>query len=156
SLNSPAPTTGSQTKSGLTNSPPLSLYIHIPWCVKKCPYCDFNSHENRAEIPEKRYVQALIADLEQSVPRVYGRKLRSVFFGGGKPSLFSAESINDIRNAVNMLRPLEYEAEVTLEANPGTVDTAHFSGYKQAGVNRVSLGIQSFNRDYLQSLGRIH
>ncbi|MDG1453591.1 MAG: radical SAM family heme chaperone HemW [Methylophilaceae bacterium] len=155
-INSPAPVTGSQTISGLKNSPPLSLYIHIPWCVKKCPYCDFNSHESRAEIPEQRYVQALIADLEQSVPRVYGRKIRSVFFGGGTPSLFSAESINAILEAVNMLTPLEFDAEVTLETNPGTVDTANFAGYKQAGVNRVSLGIQSFNRDYLQSLGRIH
>lgn len=155
-INSPAPVTGSQTISGLKNPPPLSLYIHIPWCVKKCPYCDFNSHESRTEIPEKRYVQALITDLEQSLPRVYGRKVRSVFFGGGTPSLFSAESIHEILNAVNMLTPLEFEAEVTLEANPGTVDTAHFSGYKQAGVNRVSLGIQSFNGDHLKSLGRIH
>lgn len=154
--NKHTPTTGSHTKSGLKNSPPLSLYIHIPWCVKKCPYCDFNSHENRAEIPEKRYVAALIADLEQSVPRVYGRKIRSVFFGGGTPSLFSPESIAEILSAVNMLTPLEYEAEITLEANPGTVDTAHFAGYKAAGVNRVSLGIQSFNADYLQALGRIH
>ncbi len=155
-INQEAPTTGSHTKSGLKNSPPLSLYIHIPWCVKKCPYCDFNSHENRSEIPEQRYVAALIADLEQSVPRVYGRKIRSVFFGGGTPSLFSPESIDEILTAVNMLTPLEYDAEVTLEANPGTVDTAHFKGYKAAGVNRVSLGIQSFNGDYLQALGRIH
>lgn len=155
-INQHAPTTGSHTKSGLKNSPPLSLYIHIPWCVKKCPYCDFNSHENRSDIPEKRYVAALIADLEQSVPRVYGRKMKSVFFGGGTPSLFSPESIEEILTAVNMLTPLDYEAEVTLEANPGTVDTAHFKGYKAAGVNRVSLGIQSFNADYLQALGRIH
>jgi putative oxygen-independent coproporphyrinogen III oxidase len=155
-INQHAPTTGSHTKSGLKNSPPLSLYIHIPWCVKKCPYCDFNSHESRAEIPEQRYVAALIADLEQSVPRVYGRKIRSVFFGGGTPSLFSPDSIAEILSAVNMLTPLEYAAEVTLEANPGTVDTAHFAGYKAAGVNRVSLGIQSFNADYLQALGRIH
>jgi putative oxygen-independent coproporphyrinogen III oxidase len=155
-LNQAAPTTGSYTKSGLKNSPPLSLYIHIPWCVKKCPYCDFNSHESRAEMPEKRYVAALIADLEQSVPRVYGRKIRSVFFGGGTPSLFSPESIEEILTAVNMLTPLEYEAEITLEANPGTVDIAHFSGYRTAGINRVSLGIQSFNADYLKALGRIH
>lgn len=155
-MNSAAPVTGSQTISGLKNPPPLSLYIHIPWCVKKCPYCDFNSHENRAEIPEARYVAALIADLEQSVPRVYGRKMHSVFFGGGTPSLFSPEAINEILNAVNMLTPLEYGAEVTMEANPGTIDTAHFSGYKDAGVNRVSLGIQSFNSDYLNALGRIH
>jgi len=154
--NQHAPTTGNRTASGLSSSPPLSLYIHIPWCVKKCPYCDFNSHENRTEIPEARYVAALIADLEQSVPRVYGRKIHSVFFGGGTPSLFSPASIEKILSAVNMLTPLEYGAEVTMEANPGTVDTAHFSGYKNAGVNRISLGIQSFNSEHLQALGRIH
>jgi putative oxygen-independent coproporphyrinogen III oxidase len=155
-INTNSPILGDATLSGLKNPPPLSLYIHIPWCVKKCPYCDFNSHESRQEIPEKRYVAALIADLEQSVPRVYGRKIKSVFFGGGTPSLFSSESIDEILSAVRMLTPLDYGAEVTLEANPGTIDTAHFSGYKQAGVNRVSLGIQSFNADYLQALGRIH
>ena len=154
--NQHAPLAGSNTLSGLKNPPPLSLYIHIPWCVKKCPYCDFNSHESRNEIPENRYVAALIADLEQSVPRVYGRKIKSVFFGGGTPSLFSAQSVDEILSAVRMLTPLDYGAEVTLEANPGTVDTAHFAGYKQAGVNRVSLGIQSFNANYLKALGRIH
>ena len=165
-INTSSPILGDSTISGLKNPPPLSLYIHIPWCVKKCPYCDFNSHEPRyknqaQEIPEKRYVAALIADLEQSVPRVYGRKIKSVFFGGGTPSLFSAESINEILSAVGMLTPLDYGAEITLEANPGTLgakiqDTAHFEGYKQAGVNRISLGIQSFNADYLKALGRIH
>lgn len=163
-INTSAPVLGDATLSGLTNPPPLSLYIHIPWCVKKCPYCDFNSHEIRhhqfrykdGEIPEKRYVAALIADLEQSVPRVYGRKIRSVFFGGGTPSLFSAESIDEILSAVRMLTPLEYGAEITLEANPGTVEIGRFAGYKQAGVNRISLGIQSFNADYLKALGRIH
>jgi putative oxygen-independent coproporphyrinogen III oxidase len=155
-VNTLSPILGDATLSGLKNPPPLSLYIHIPWCVKKCPYCDFNSHESRSEIPEKRYVAALIADLEQSVPRVYGRKIKSVFFGGGTPSLFSAESIDEILSSVRMLTQLDYGAEVTLEANPGTVDTNHFAGYKQAGVNRVSLGIQSFNADYLKSLGRIH
>ena len=155
-INTSSPILGDATLSGLKNPPPLSLYIHIPWCVKKCPYCDFNSHESRAEIPEKRYVAALIKDLEQSVPRVYGRKIKSVFFGGGTPSLFSAESIDEILSAVRMLTPLDYGAEVTLEANPGTVDIAHFAGYKQAGVNRISLGIQSFNANYLKALGRIH
>jgi oxygen-independent coproporphyrinogen-3 oxidase len=160
-INTSSPLLGETTISGLKSPPPLSLYIHIPWCVKKCPYCDFNSHESRNEIPEKRYVKALIADLEQSVPRVYGRKIKSVFFGGGTPSLFSAESIDEILSVVRMLTPLEYGAEVTLEANPGTLgaktqDTAHFEGYKQAGVNRISLGIQSFNADYLKALGRIH
>ena len=155
-INASSPILGERTLSGLKNPPPLSLYIHIPWCVKKCPYCDFNSHESRNEIPEKRYVAALITDLEQSVPRVYGRKIKSVFFGGGTPSLFSAESIDEILSAVRMLTPLDYGAEVTLEANPGTVDTAHFADYKLAGVNRVSLGIQSFNADYLKALGRVH
>ncbi len=155
-INTNSPILGDATLSGLKNPPPLSLYIHIPWCVKKCPYCDFNSHESRNEIPEKRYIAALIADLEQSIPRVYGRKIKSVFFGGGTPSLFSAESIDEILSAVRMLTPLEYGTEITLEANPGTVDTAHFIGYKQAGVNRISLGIQSFNADYLKALGRIH
>jgi len=143
----------------LTNSPPLSLYIHIPWCVRKCPYCDFNSHESRfknGEIPEAAYVDALIADLEAATPKVWGRKIKSVFFGGGTPSLFSPEAIDRILSNVRALTPLEYDAEITLEANPGTVDSAHFTGYKQAGVNRLSLGIQSFNADYLKALGRIH
>ncbi len=135
------------------------MYIHIPWCVKKCPYCDFNSHESRhknGEIPEAAYVDALIADLELATPKVWGRKIKSVFFGGGTPSLFSAKSIDRILSHVRMLTPLEFDAEITLEANPGTVDIANFVGYKQAGVNRLSLGIQSFNSDYLKALGRIH
>jgi putative oxygen-independent coproporphyrinogen III oxidase len=153
---SAAPLEGDVTLSGLTNPPPLSLYIHIPWCVRKCPYCDFNSHEARQEIPEAAYVDALIADLEQATPLVWGRKIRSVFFGGGTPSIFSAEAIDKILSHVRMLTPLEYDAEVTLEANPGTVDIANFKGYRQAGVNRVSLGIQSFQPQYLKALGRIH
>jgi len=135
------------------------LYIHIPWCVKKCPYCDFNSHESRFKdgtIPEAAYVDALIADLELATPKVWGRKIKSVFFGGGTPSLFSAEAIDQILSQVRALTPLEYDAEITLEANPGTVDSAHFSGYRDAGINRLSLGIQSFNADYLKALGRIH
>ena len=135
------------------------MYIHIPWCVKKCPYCDFNSHESRhrnGEIPQEAYVDALIADLELATPKVWGRKIRSIFFGGGTPSLFSAESIDRILSQVRMLTPLEFDAEITLEANPGTVDAAHFVGYKQAGVNRLSLGIQSFNNQHLKALGRIH
>jgi oxygen-independent coproporphyrinogen-3 oxidase len=127
--------------------------------VKKCPYCDFNSHESRfkdGEIPQAAYVDALIADLELATPKVWGRKIHSIFFGGGTPSLFSAESIDRILSHVRMLTPLEYDAEITLEANPGTVDSAHFAGYKQAGVNRLSLGIQSFNNTQLKALGRIH
>ena len=149
-------TSDTRPTAGLASPPPLSLYIHIPWCVRKCPYCDFNSHETRHDIPEQAYVDALIADLEQSVPRVWGRKVRSVFFGGGTPSLFSAKAIDRILAAVRMLTPLEYAAEITLEANPGTVDVAHFQGYREAGVNRVSLGIQSFDDRYLHALGRIH
>ena len=151
-----APLAGSNTISGLKNPPPLALYIHIPWCVRKCPYCDFNSHENKANIQENAYIDALIADLEQASPQVWGRKIRSVFFGGGTPSLFSADAIDKILSHVRMLTPLEYEAEITLEANPGTVDAAHFAGYKQVGVNRVSLGIQSFDDRYLNTIGRIH
>ena len=151
-----APLTGSKTLSGLRNPPPLALYIHIPWCVRKCPYCDFNSHENKANIQENAYIDALIADLEQATPQIWGRKIRSVFFGGGTPSLFSADAIDRILSHVRMLTPLEYDAEITLEANPGTVDVAHFAGYKEAGVNRVSLGIQSFDDRYLNALGRIH
>ena len=154
-----APLAGEATLSGLSNSPPLSLYIHIPWCVKKCPYCDFNSHESRhenGEIPEATYVNSLIADLELATPKVWGRKIKSIFFGGGTPSLFSAEAIDKILSHVRMLTPLEFDAEITLEANPGTVDAANFVGYKQAGVNRLSLGIQSFNDIYLKALGRIH
>ena len=151
-----APLTGSNTISGLKNPPPLALYIHIPWCVRKCPYCDFNSHENKANIQENAYIDALIADLEQATPQIWGRKIRSVFFGGGTPSLFSAEAIDKILSHVRMLTPLEYDAEITLEANPGTVDAGHFAGYKQAGVNRVSLGIQSFDDRYLKAIGRIH
>ena len=127
--------------------------------MKKCPYCDFNSHESRhknGEIPQDAYVDALIADLELATPKVWGRKIRSIFFGGGTPSLFSAESIDRILSHVRMLTPLEFDAEITLEANPGTVDAAHFVGYKQAGVNRLSLGIQSFNNQHLKALGRIH
>ena len=125
-------TSDTRPTAGLASPPPLSLYIHIPWCVRKCPYCDFNSHEARHDIPEQAYVDALIADLEQSVPRVWGRKVRSVFFGGGTPSLFSPEAIDRILAAVRMLTPLEYAAEITLEANPGTVDVAHFQGYREA------------------------
>lgn len=155
-LQKQVPLQGESTLSGLSNPPPLSLYIHIPWCVRKCPFCDFNSHEAKQDIPEAAYVDALIQDLEQSTPLIWGRKIHSVFFGGGTPSLFSGESIDKILSHVRMLTPLEYGAEITLEANPGTVDTAHFKAYKEAGVNRVSLGIQSFDDRYLKALGRIH
>ncbi len=151
-----APLEGNVTASGLTQSPPLSLYIHFPWCVEKCPYCDFNSHGLKADLPEEDYIDALIADLEAAVPLVWGRKLDSIFMGGGTPSLFSAPAIERLLNHVQMLIPLKYDAEITMEANPGTVDIAHFVGYRAAGVNRVSIGIQSFNDQHLNELGRIH
>jgi len=140
---------------GLTVSPPLSLYIHLPWCVKKCPYCDFNSHAAQA-IPEAAYIDALLADLERALPDIWGRTLHTVFFGGGTPSLFSAAGIDRILTGVRTLTRLSPGAEITLEANPGTVEAAKFAGFRAAGVTRVSLGIQSFNPRHLQALGRIH
>jgi oxygen-independent coproporphyrinogen-3 oxidase len=136
--------------------PPLSLYIHIPWCVKKCPYCDFNSHEARAAFPEKEYIAALTRDLEMALPQIWGRKVYTVFFGGGTPSLLSGEGVEEILRQVRMLLPLAGDAEITLEANPGTVEADKFAAFREAGVNRLSLGIQSFNDDHLKALGRIH
>ncbi|MBU0594517.1 MAG: radical SAM family heme chaperone HemW [Gammaproteobacteria bacterium] len=140
----------------LAEPPPLSLYIHIPWCVRKCPYCDFNSHEARDGVPEADYVTALKRDIETALPLVWGRKVVSVFFGGGTPSLFSARAVDDILTAVRTLLPLEPLAEITLEANPGTAEAQKFADFRSAGVNRLSLGIQSFNARHLQLLGRIH
>ncbi|MGB8339183.1 MAG: radical SAM family heme chaperone HemW [Burkholderiales bacterium] len=139
-----------------TALPPLSLYIHIPWCVKKCPYCDFNSHEVKGAHPEKQYVAALIHDLEQAIPQIYGRKVHSVFFGGGTPSLLSAAALDDILAAVRALVRPEPNAEITLEANPGTFEAEKFSAYAKSGINRLSIGIQSFNPMHLKALGRIH
>ena len=136
--------------------PPLSLYFHIPWCARKCPYCDFNSHEVRGALPEQEYVAALIRDLELALPTVWGRKVYTVFFGGGTPSLLSGESVAEILRNVRMLLPLDLGAEITLEANPGTVEAGRFAAYREAGVNRLSMGIQSFNDAHLQVLGRIH
>ncbi len=143
--------------------PPLALYVHIPWCVRKCPYCDFNSHEvlgnsheRTRELPEQEYVAALIADLEGSLPSVWGRRITSVFIGGGTPSLFSPESIDALLSAVRARIVLEPDAEITMEANPGTVEAGRFRGYREAGVNRISLGIQSFDDAELKALGRIH
>ena len=137
------------------NLPPLSLYVHIPWCVRKCPYCDFNSHESRS-IPEAAYVEALLADLAGDAALAQGRRLTSVFFGGGTPSLFGAGSIGRIIEAADTLIGLESSCEITLEANPGTAEAARFRGYRDAGVNRLSMGIQSFDSSHLTALGRIH
>lgn len=184
--------TGSQA-SLLSALPPLSLYIHIPWCIRKCPYCDFNSHEVKsafapttkaptgviklhsisAPLPsageglgrggntlgaedEQRYIDALIADLDVTLPKVWGRRIHTIFFGGGTPSLFSAESIDAILAAVRARLPVEADAEITLEANPSTFEANKFKGYRDAGVNRLSIGIQSFNAKHLKALGRVH
>ncbi|MEQ9208349.1 MAG: radical SAM family heme chaperone HemW, partial [Pseudomonadales bacterium] len=137
--------------------PPLSLYVHIPWCVRKCPYCDFNSHHiGHNELPEDQYVQVVKADLENSMRQAQGRKLQSVFFGGGTPSLFSARAIGNLLEAANQFIGIENNAEITLEANPGTFEQQKFSGYRQAGINRLSIGIQSFDQEKLEALGRIH
>ena len=136
--------------------PPLSLYIHIPWCIRKCPYCDFNSHEAKGTIPEKAYIDCLISDLDHSLPKIWGRRVYSIFFGGGTPSLFSAEGIDAILAAVRARVALDAEAEITLEANPGTFEAEKFRDYRYAGINRLSIGIQSFNAQQLQALGRVH
>jgi oxygen-independent coproporphyrinogen-3 oxidase len=136
--------------------PPLTLYVHVPWCVRKCPYCDFNSHAAPDALPEDAYVDALIADLETALPAVWGRKVHTVFIGGGTPSLFSAGSIERLLSAVRARVPLAPDAEVTLEANPGTFEREKFAGFFAAGVNRLSLGIQSFDDRFLRALGRVH
>ena len=136
--------------------PPLSLYVHIPWCVRKCPYCDFNSHEASGEIPEQTYIEALIADLKTDLSWVQGRKLHSIFFGGGTPSLFSGKGIAEILRVAEELIGFEAHIEITLEANPGTVEQQRFADFREAGVNRLSIGVQSFNQEHLRKLGRIH
>jgi len=135
---------------------PLNLYIHIPWCVKKCPYCDFNSHKAKQSIPEEEYIQALTKDLEEKLPEIWGRRLISIFFGGGTPSLFSASAIEKILTMVHSRLNFGSDIEVTLEANPGTIDENKFKGFKKAGVNRLSIGLQSLQNEKLKLLGRIH
>jgi oxygen-independent coproporphyrinogen-3 oxidase len=136
--------------------PPLALYVHVPWCIRKCPYCDFNSHAAPEALPEDVYVGALIADLESALPAIWGRPVPSVFIGGGTPSLFSAAAIDRLLSAVRARVPLSPGAEITLEANPGTFERARFAGYFAAGVNRISLGVQSFDDRFLRALGRVH
>jgi len=136
--------------------PPLSLYVHWPWCVRKCPYCDFNSHEARGELPEQEYLDALRLDLEQSLPLIWGRKIHTVFIGGGTPSLISAAGLDRLMSDLRTLLPLELDAEITMEANPGTFEAERFKSYRDSGINRLSIGIQSFNPAHLQALGRIH
>ncbi|MBB3224223.1 radical SAM family heme chaperone HemW [Pseudoduganella umbonata] len=136
--------------------PPLSLYIHWPWCVRKCPYCDFNSHEAKGEVPEKQYLDALRLDLEMALPLIWGRKIHTVFIGGGTPSLMSAAGLDRLLSDLRTLLPLDGDAEITMEANPGTFEVEKFRSYRASGINRLSIGIQSFNARHLQALGRIH
>ncbi len=166
-LNTLNPVLATQPK--LTALPPLSLYIHFPWCEKKCPYCDFNSHQIKDGVgnadagvkpsqgfDEVRYIKALIADLETELPRVWGRQVHSIFIGGGTPSLLSANGMNELLSAIRARVNLEPDCEITMEANPGSVETEKFAGFANAGINRVSLGIQSFQDQQLKALGRIH
>jgi putative oxygen-independent coproporphyrinogen III oxidase len=136
--------------------PPLSLYVHLPWCLKKCPYCDFNSHEKGASFDESRYVDALFADLEAALPQVWGRRIISLFIGGGTPSLFSPEAIERLIGGVRARLPFEPGAEITLEANPGTFERERFRAFRGSGVTRLSVGVQSFDDAMLQALGRVH
>ena len=140
----------------LAQLPPLSLYVHVPWCLRKCPYCDFNSHEARGELPEAQYVDALVADLEASLPDIYGRRIGTIFIGGGTPSLFSPASFDRLLVAIRTRVQVDPEAEITLEANPGTFEAEKFMGFRQAGVNRLSLGVQSFDDARLAAIGRVH
>ncbi|WP_027014611.1 radical SAM family heme chaperone HemW [Comamonas composti] len=136
--------------------PPLSLYVHLPWCLKKCPYCDFNSHEQRQELPEERYVDALIADLESALPLIWGRTVISIFLGGGTPSLFSPRAIDRLIAAIRARVRLEGDCEITMEANPGTFEKDRFRAFRAAGVTRLSVGVQSFDDRFLQAVGRVH
>ena len=136
--------------------PPLALYVHLPWCVRKCPYCDFNSHPLRDTLPADDYIDALLTDLQQQLPLVWGRVVQSIFFGGGTPSLFNGGQIARLLAGVRARMTLAPQAEITLEANPGTIEHDHFAAYRQAGINRISLGVQSFDDAALQRLGRIH
>ena len=136
--------------------PPLSLYVHLPWCLKKCPYCDFNSHEVSGEMPEQRYIDALVADLESSLPLIWGRTVHSVFIGGGTPSLFSPQAIDRLLGDIRARVRLGADCEITLEANPGTFEKDRFKAFRRAGVTRLSVGVQSFDDSHLRVLGRVH
>lgn len=149
-------TVGAGITPSTISPPPLSLYIHVPWCVRKCPYCDFNSHALTGELPESGYLGALLHDLEIALPQVWGRKVVSIFIGGGTPSLLSPRALEQLLSGVRAMLPVEAGAEITLEANPGTAEAGKFAGFRDAGINRLSLGIQSFDSGFLTALGRIH
>ncbi len=153
-----APSDAPDGLSGVRTAPPLSVYVHLPWCIRKCPYCDFNSHAvpDGDEVPERRYVDALQADLEAALPQVWGRTVQTIFLGGGTPSLFSPEAIDRLLTLLRTHLPVLAGAEVTMEANPGTFEAARFRAFAQAGVTRLSIGVQSFSDDALRRIGRVH
>jgi oxygen-independent coproporphyrinogen-3 oxidase len=159
-VTSPADLVNTYLRPGTLNlgaQPPLSLYVHLPWCLRKCPYCDFNSHEvGSGEMPEQRYLDALIADLEQALPFVWGREVHSIFIGGGTPSLFSPQGIDRMLSDIRARLKLAPDCEITLEANPGTFEKDRFRAFRSAGVTRLSIGVQSFNDAHLKALGRVH
>ncbi|MBI1891726.1 MAG: oxygen-independent coproporphyrinogen III oxidase-like protein [Burkholderiales bacterium] len=158
-VSSPADAAYAYLKPGTLNLaalPPLALYVHFPWCVRKCPYCDFNSHEAQGGVPEEDYLDALRADLEAALPLIWGRKIFTVFIGGGTPSLLSAAGVDRLLSDIRTLLPLDGAAEMTMEANPGTFEADKFKSYRASGINRLSIGIQSFNARHLLALGRIH
>ncbi|ULJ60908.1 radical SAM family heme chaperone HemW [Wielerella bovis] len=142
--------------TSLTTLPPLSLYIHIPWCIQKCPYCDFNSHKIKTTLNEQAYITALLTDLQTELPHFWGRPIETIFIGGGTPSVFSAAAIDQLLSGIRALVKLNPEAEITLEANPSTFEYEKFQGFKDAGINRLSIGVQSFDNEKLKALGRIH
>ena len=146
-----------ESKLRLSTLPPLGVYVHLPWCLRKCPYCDFNSHEAPAEgMDEARYLDALEADLEASLPLVWGRTVQTIFLGGGTPSLFSPAGIDRLLASLRARLRIAPDAEVTMEANPGTFERERFAGFRRAGVNRLSLGVQSFDDERLAAIGRVH
>ncbi|KLT73521.1 coproporphyrinogen III oxidase [Neisseria arctica] len=144
------------TPGQLSTLPPLSLYIHIPWCIRKCPYCDFNSHQAKAGLNENSYIDALLTDLQTELPNIWGRPVETIFIGGGTPSIFQAASIDRLLSGIRALVKLQPQAEITLEANPGTFEREKFQGFKDAGITRLSIGVQSFNDSALTAIGRIH
>jgi oxygen-independent coproporphyrinogen-3 oxidase len=155
-MSTPAPLPGQGSELRFANLPPLSLYVHLPWCVRKCPYCDFNSYEARGALPDLEYVAALLRDWRAELPFVQGRAIETIFLGGGTPSLFSGAAIARLLDGLRAERSVAANAEITLEANPGAVDAARFAEFREAGVNRLSIGIQSFRNGQLRALGRVH
>jgi oxygen-independent coproporphyrinogen-3 oxidase len=155
-MSTPALSLGEAGELRFDGVPPLSLYVHLPWCVRKCPYCDFNSYESREALPDQEYVEALLRDLRSELPFAQGRRIETIFLGGGTPSLFSGAAVERLLDGIRGVAVLAADAEITLEANPGAADAARFAAFREAGVNRLSIGVQSFRDGQLRGLGRVH